>query len=253
MFIAVDLKVVEGLAAAVGRAGGMSEDAVLAGLVRLWHRCWADEADLFTGDEISGLFAFDASLPNGSARALAALVAFGFLELKGDHWRVRGAARYLRLKESRRRGAQKTNEARSKSVALERHSKAQLSVARERSSTEHTESPRKSSVADIEPSPPKKRERRPSAGEEFFGWLTATRGKKTPLSESNPGPRCLNTVFGKALTEVGRPELERRYLAYLNDPDWGSKSPPWPWEGFAKRWRWLHPRGVNPQSESLAL
>ena len=138
MFIAVDLKVIEGLAAAVGRAGAMSEDAVLAGLVRLWHRCWADEIDTLTGDEISGLFAFDAARADGSARAIGALVAFGFLEtLPEMTWRVKGAERYLRLKESRRRGAALTNariakRRRSKSGALERTG----AYAQERSLTE---------------------------------------------------------------------------------------------------------------------
>lgn len=98
-----------------------------------------------------------------------------------------------------------------------------------------------------------KREPKPSAAQEFFGWLNATRGSKTPLSDSNPGPRAINTVFGKALTEVGRPELEKRYLAYLNDPDWGTKSPPWPWEGFAKRWRWLQSPAAQHQARSLSL
>jgi hypothetical protein len=98
----------------------------------------------------------------------------------------------------------------------------------------------------IWPQPPKpKRQPKPSAAQEFFGWLTATRSSKTQLSDSSPSPRAINGIFGKALTEVGRHQLEQRYLAYLNDPDWGTKTPPWPWEGFVKRWRWLQPAAAQ--------
>lgn len=102
MFISVDLKVIEGLAAQTARAASTNEDRILAGLVRLWHRVWSDGADLLSADELSGIFGGD-----GLGAVLRALVAFGFLEAKGkDVYRVRGASRYLRLKESRRRGGQ---------------------------------------------------------------------------------------------------------------------------------------------------
>lgn len=104
MYIGVDLKVIEGLAASVGRAGGLSEDAALAGLVRLWHRCWADKITVLSTSEVAGVFAFNMSDPHAQTRAIGALEAFGFLEAKGVMWRVRGAARYLRLHEARKRG-----------------------------------------------------------------------------------------------------------------------------------------------------
>lgn len=122
VFIAVDLKVIEGLADATARAARVQPDAILAGLVRLWHRCWVDEADVFTRAELGGLFTVLELRP-----VLAALVSFGFLErARKGSFRVRGAKRYLRLKESRRRGAAKTN-------ALKRRSRALPSDALERS------------------------------------------------------------------------------------------------------------------------
>lgn len=121
MYIAVDLKVIEGLAASVARATGSHEDAILAGLARLWHRCWTTGSDQLTTGQLAGLF----SGPN----PIAALLEFGFLESMPDgSFRVRGAARYLRLKESRRAGAAATNAARSKS-APKRRSRATLSDA----------------------------------------------------------------------------------------------------------------------------
>ncbi len=116
MFIAVDLKVIEGLAGATARAAGVSEDAVLAGLIRAWHRCWADEIDTIADIELAGLFSTD-----DHPRMANSLAAFGFIEAVEKGFRIRGASRYLRLKESRRRGAEITNSAR----ALKRRSESE--------------------------------------------------------------------------------------------------------------------------------
>lgn len=99
MFIAVDLKVIEGLSDAVARSAGVGRDRALAGLVRLWHRCWADEADVFTADELAGILG-----ARRIDRFAASLVSFGFLEPTGEAFRVKGGDRYLRIRESRRRG-----------------------------------------------------------------------------------------------------------------------------------------------------
>jgi hypothetical protein len=255
MFIAVDLKVIEGLAAAVGRAGAMSEDAVLAGLVRLWHRCWADEADIFTGDEIAGMFAFDASRADGSARAVGALVAFGFLESKGPNWRVRGAARYLRLKASRRRGGQlaKRNLKRGQSPGSRAGDEPETSRDTPPAPPgSYTESP-SHRVTEIDVPKPK-RERKPSAAEDFFGWLNATRATIKSL-EPQPKPPAsrLNKNFGEALLQVGRPELEGRYRTFLGDSTNAAKDPPWPWEVFAATWSWRKAQQApQPRSKFLS-
>lgn len=137
MFIAVDLKVIEGLAAAVARSSGVSEEAVGWGLVRLWHRCWADEIDHLDRSEMAGIF----GLQNLDL-VTSALEAFGFLETQkaAAGWRVRGAARYLRLKESRRRGAVATNAKKARSKAngsdAQSRSRASTSDAQSRSLTE---------------------------------------------------------------------------------------------------------------------
>jgi hypothetical protein len=122
-YIAVDLKVIEGLAGQVARASAASEDRVLAGLVRLWHRCWVTTSDTVTRSQLAGVFGVD------GVEALAdALVHLEFLDVVEGGWRVRGAERYLRLKESRRAGAQKTNAARSR-ASLKSRSRASLSDA----------------------------------------------------------------------------------------------------------------------------
>ena len=106
-FIAIDLKVIESTASAVGRVAGVDEDRVLAGLVRLWHRVWSTSCDTVNVTQLGGVFGVKrlSDLVHG-------LIDFEFLERSPndpDLFRVRGAERYLRLKESRREGARKTN------------------------------------------------------------------------------------------------------------------------------------------------
>lgn len=176
MFIAVDLKVIEGLAGAVARSSGVSEEAVGWGLVRLWHRCWSDEIDHLDRSELAGIF----GLQNLDL-VTNALEAFGFLEAQkiALSWRVKGASRYLRLKESRRRGAVATNTQKARSKAAgsdaQTRSRASLSDAQTRSLTEspNTESPS----------------------------TTKTAGKKPPAADKAPDPRHAPLV--KALTAEG--------------------------------------------------
>lgn len=149
MFIAVDLKVIEGLASAVARASGSEESRIGWGLVLLWHRCWADEVDELDRAELAGVF----GLANLDA-TIAALVAFGFLAANESTWRVKGASRYLRLKESRRRGAAATNASKARSRASHNHALERgLSDAQSRSYTEspNTESPRVKKLAGKKP------------------------------------------------------------------------------------------------------
>lgn len=123
MYIAVELKVIEGVASAAARSCAASEDRILAGLVRLWHRCWTQTTDTVTLGQLAGVMGGE-----GLPEVAAALVEHGFLEAKEGAFRVRGATRYLRLKASRVEGAKKTNEARSKSVGGKR-SRASVSDA----------------------------------------------------------------------------------------------------------------------------
>lgn len=87
----------------VARAAGVtSEDAIIAGLLRMWAQCCRTEVDRVTLVELSGLF----GVPVENAPRLAdALVAFRFLEPKDGFWRIRGAEdRIFRFKRARRAG-----------------------------------------------------------------------------------------------------------------------------------------------------
>lgn len=99
-YIAVDIDAING-APLVARAGGLpDEDAALAGLNRLWLYCFRGATDQVSSMELAGLFRG----AGDGERVAAALAAFGFLVPRDGGWRVKGADRYLRLKEARRKG-----------------------------------------------------------------------------------------------------------------------------------------------------
>lgn len=88
---------------------GVSQAAVMGGLINLWSWCWVEKREMITAIQLEGIV-------GGGPRIGEALEAFGFLEQVDDkHYRVRGAERYLRLSdaviEGRRRGglASKSN------------------------------------------------------------------------------------------------------------------------------------------------
>jgi len=156
-YIAVDLKVVEVLAPMVARSAGISEDRALAGLVRLWHRCWSTTSDVVTLSQLGGCFGGEA------IELIAKVLSDDFLEPVDGGYRVRGAARYLRLKASRRRGAEMTNAARSsarsksveKSTLLER-GKRSLNDALSPSTEHRAPNTEVKASAPAKPSPPKR-------------------------------------------------------------------------------------------------
>ncbi len=84
------------------RAAGLSEPVLGYGLVRLWDYCWTAKTDRIQPAHLTGFFGGE---PTKIADALG---AFGFLESDGLGFRVRGAARYLRLHLGQREGGKKS-------------------------------------------------------------------------------------------------------------------------------------------------
>ena len=84
----------------VANAAGIRAQDVTHGLLTLWAYCFREEVDRVRDAHLAGFF--------GSSTVGAALEAFGFLEADGvGCWRVKGAQRYLRVRESRREGGKK--------------------------------------------------------------------------------------------------------------------------------------------------
>lgn len=88
------LNVVPSVAAAAGmRAGDISY-----GLLTMWAYCFREETAQISPLHVIGFF---------GAECAPALVAFGFLEPAEGGFRVRGAERYLRVKQAQREGGKK--------------------------------------------------------------------------------------------------------------------------------------------------
>lgn len=98
-YISVELDAIN-KAPNVGRAAGVSEDTILAGLNRLWAYCFREKKDVLDALEVAGCFTSGINL-------FPALVSFGFLEPKGDAYRVKGADKYLRIANGRSEGGKK--------------------------------------------------------------------------------------------------------------------------------------------------
>lgn len=90
-YIAFDLDALN-VAPDVARAADLTEDRVIGGLSRLWAWCFRSATDRVTAIHIKGFFGADCT---------QVLSVFGFLEVDGADFRVKGADRYLRVKEAR--------------------------------------------------------------------------------------------------------------------------------------------------------
>ena len=97
--IAVDLKVIEVHAPAVARTMGEPVALTLGALSLLWHRCWSTKTSTISRIGLGGVFGMDRL-----DLRIEALVDAGFLEVVGDGFRVRGAEKYLRIREGNSRG-----------------------------------------------------------------------------------------------------------------------------------------------------
>lgn len=120
--------------------------------------------------------------------------------------------------------------------------------------TETETEKKKEDVPHAAQKPPRKPPK-PSAAQELFAWLNATRATKTPLSDSPISAVAINTRFGEALNQHGRPTIERAYLAFLELAEPAAMTPPHPWQSFLKRLPMLAGSAlrVASQSESLSL
>lgn len=100
MHIQIDVPAIE--AAPDGaRAGGITEDQMLAGLVRLFRWVLVKKTHHVTDTLLLGFFG---PAPSGVERLTVALVEYGHLERRPDGWRVRGAGRYTRAQEGKSKG-----------------------------------------------------------------------------------------------------------------------------------------------------
>ena len=217
--IAVDLKVIEVKAPAVARAAGVTEDRVLAGLVRLWHRCWSCKSDTLKPIEVAGIFGGE----NVDA-LICALLAFDLLEATDDAYRVKGADRYLRIQAGRSAGgrAASGNLNRGKKSPADSRLTPGLPPADSRlvsglsPSTEHR-APKERIAGKKPPAPPKPESQHQTTIDRLWAtWRAAKacdyvpsprdfRAVKEMLQATTP--EAINAAWANALRHVGFPSV----------------------------------------------
>jgi hypothetical protein len=246
--ISVDLKVIETHAPSVARAAGVSEDRVLAGLVRLWHRCWSVARESLTRGEIAGAFGPE------SLDALIDALSIDFIEKQGDgSFRVRGADQYLRIKEGRRKGAEKTNRAlaeRRSSVAPAslKHALSPNTEHRTPNTEHHDEDPPQPvtpPVAAFEVARPDLATLDSWTKEEFWRAAEITRRTKGFAPEKWPSPHVLSRWWAEARGVAEVRELAAAFARFTEDKHWAAAAPPAPFSAFARVWNNFLPRKAS--------
>jgi hypothetical protein len=238
----------------LGRLLGVPEPQGIGIAMALWT--WAlemspegDFSGTVNGDAV--LLAAAVSWPTDRAAELVEqLQRVGFVATTPT-LRVRGLDRYRRTWEKNRR--KKSNRADSGTTVPGTGENPRGTRAEPARKTE-TETEKKEDVPPPDAQPPRKPSK-PSAAQELFAWLNATRAAKTPLSDAPIGVVAINARFGEVLNQHGRPTIERAYLAFLEQPEPGAMDPPWPWQSFLKRLPMLAARprlAAVPKSRTLA-
>lgn len=243
-YIAVDLKVIEVLAPMVARGAGITEDRALAGLVRLWHRCWSTTSAEVTLGQLAGVFGGD------RINEIAAILTADFLEPTATGYRVRGAERYLRLKESRREGALKTNAlratARERSKSdVERTLPDALSPSTEHrapNTEKEEEAPRPPPVAAFEVQRPDLEAIDSWSKEDFWRAAEITRREAGYPPQKWPNPVALSRWWGESRGIAEVRELAAAFTRFAADKHWRATSPPAPFAGFMAQWSNFLPR-----------
>jgi len=233
-YIRVDLKVIEVHAPMVARATGTSEDLVLAGLVRLWHRCWSTKTDTVGHRELAGAFGPE------HVEALCGALVGQFLDVvegASHTYRVKGAGEYIRIKDARAEGARITNaRKRSKSVR-ERVGSVEGAHAGESlpsaliPNTEH----RAPNVTTTTKEPT---EQEASGAIGFWRFFMEIRQAETGrIPEAPPHPSKLGRWYSDAMMELGGSDsaLREAIRGYGSDKYWREAG--YPFAGFAKQWR----------------
>jgi len=237
----------------IARAIGLSPGEVCWGLLELWEFAWREKRSQVNGIELRACVGSHGELT-------AALEQFGFLESNAEGWRVKGADRYLVIREAQseagkkhagnlKRGAEKparlAGESRGSEEEPSRVSPGSTSGSTREAfpaltpSTEHR-APKERISAPVKPP------RQPSTAESLFGWWQDRRAESKLDTEAPPKPGRLNTALKPLLEHFGRPELERRYRTYLGDAKYRDKDPPWAWQVFVAVAPTLKPAAETP-------
>ncbi len=243
-YIAFDL---DALSAApdVAQAAGIGTNDIVGGLTRMWAACWRTKSETVQPVQLAGFFGGD------PLRVGEALAAFGFLAQQGGGFRVRGAEKYLKLSEGRRkgglaargnlkRGAEKGQPAPGILPAEPRLVPGSLPALS--SNIQHPTSSIQEEEGKAPPPLPAIRGSPFDSGAAFFAYLQHDRAANGLVTERPPSPRELSAWFSEVMLEFqGDGErLEATVAAFAKDPYWLERN--LPFKALMKHWRNYAPR-----------
>lgn len=237
----------------VARVAGISESEVAYGLLHLWRYAFREKTDSITRTHLAGFF------PGDHGRVLTALETFGFIALPVDGVvRVRGAERYLRVSEAKRKGgkARAANATRAGgklaaagdstsrppayagevlASAGEPHQQPPALTANSEQRTANL----KAEAVVAPPLPPKKPDDPFTSGAAYFAHIQHERMEGGLAREKPPHPNKLSSWWSEALMELNgdAKSLDDAFSDFTKDPYWKQTSPPFPFSAFMSQWR----------------
>ncbi len=242
-FLAFDLDAFENCVA-IAQGCGLRAEQVSHGLLMLWRHCWRSKTDHVTTAHLKAFFA--------GADVCEMLLTFGHLEASELGWRVRGAAKYLKVTEARSANG-KANSGNLKRGTKQPEIPGSSPVAPRQppgsapALTANSQQPLKDSSADKCPAdvvelkkPPKPKT--PSRQQAFFAEAQRIRCEKHPLLQpervDDKDIPKLNANLKRPLDAVGVAGATAAWLAYLDDQYAADRR--WPWGLFISDWERHH-------------
>lgn len=262
----------------IARARSLHPGVVIYALMEAWETAWRAKRATLSNLELSGCVGPDQVL-------VGDFCEMGFLESEGAGWRVKGADRYLRIREAQstagkqhagnlRKGPmppapEPAGRARPESHVPVSSPALPPGIPGEDSRLLRSSSDDRRSTIEAAPSvllkqPPPKEHlavvvREPDTpadswlGEDFWRWFQSRRQKAGFVAEKPPHPSGLSSWFSNAMSTVdGDVEtLKSAVLAFGDDKFWQTKDPPLPWNGFASQCppKWIPRRKERPRAE----
>lgn len=255
-YIAFDLDALN-VVPSVASAAGLRVGDVSHGLLTMWAWCFREETDVVSAVHVRGFFGADCA---------DALAAFGFLSAAEDGFKVRGADRYLRIKQAQREGGKKGRAASLSPVGTSGETSRSTSRSTSWStlkseqaltpSTEHR-TPNTEHQGEEAPPPPqpvvaafelKKPDIEAIDGwgkEDFWRAAEITRRDSGFPPERWPNPVALSRWWGEAQQATDTRTLADAFVRFTQDKHWRAASPPCTWAAFAKQYlNFLPSRGA---------
>lgn len=239
-YLAFDLDALK-LVPDAARSAGLPDAELGYGLLRLWSYCWTTKTDVVKPAHLIGFFGGD------SARVVAGLEAFGFLQTDPNGLRVKGVEKYLRIRKAQSEaGKTRAAELNSSAATAGSSPPAEQQVSRptvppltasSEQRTANTEHP-----AAVVPLPPKP-ENRYESGEAYFAYLQHERHEAGFVTEKPPAG--LSGWFSEVMLELNgdHARLDATVRAFAKDPYWRAKNAPM--KGLMAQWRRYVPRAVS--------